>query len=135
MADLDLYFKQLDEAYASNDIKKINEINNILMGEIGVKIGETSLDFDFVENIRGKAVFKNLSLLIKGKEFTLSETAKLLSSLATHMIIECDVRDLSYNTFPIRNLLGMAENVLYNDGYDRGEVVEYLKGRYGKFVF
>lgn len=133
--DLNSYFAQLDEAYENNDIKKINEINAILMQEIGVKVGETSLDFQLMENIKGKPVYRNLASLLRGKDFSVSEIAKILSSLVTHMIIECDQKGLSHDSYPIKSILKMVEEALYDESFDRSGVIEYLKGRYGKFLF
>ncbi len=126
--------KELDIAYAENNLLRINEINSNLMKEIGVKVGESSIDFEFINSINGKPVYNNLVKIIENKNLSNKSIAKTLTSLVTHMIIESEVKGVEIDNFPVKNILETVQSLLYNEGFDRGEVVEFLSEKYRKFI-
>ncbi len=131
---MEALLKDLDEAYSQNNLAKINEINSELMRAIGVEVSEATVDFEFVNSIRGKPVYNNLTKILENKEISDHSIAKTVTSLITHMIIESEVKGVDIEIFPIRSFLGIVEKLLYDKNYDRGDLVAFLSDKYGKFI-
>ncbi len=131
---IEALLKDMDVAYNQNNLTKINEINNELMRAIGVKVSEASVDFEFINSIRGKPVFNNLTKIVEDKNLSNHSLAKTVTSLITHMIIESEVKEIDINVFPVKNFLGIVEKLLYDESYDRSDLVAFLSDKYSKFI-
>lgn len=131
---LDELLKKLDEAYIRGDNVLINEINKQINELLGVNNDDkTKIDEGFINNIKGKAVYKNLKKVIEGENLDKINTMKLLSSLVTHMIIECQIYNHDIKEFPIREVLSYIDRLVYNEKFELDEVNNFLKDRYGRY--
>jgi hypothetical protein len=123
----------LEIAYKNNDVNEVNRINSLIMGDLEVEVSESVLDYEFVESLRGKTVYKTLKKFIKEGDMGRSEVAKLVSSLVTHLIIESGVRSRDMKDYPIKILVDMVIN-LVSDEVSVSEVKRFLQNRYGRFI-
>jgi hypothetical protein len=131
---LDELMNLLENAYKENNVKEINRIDSLIMEGLEVSITESSLDYEFIESIKNKAVYKNLvKHLNEDIGINKHDTLKFLSSMVTHLIIESEVRRKDLNNYPIKLFLDMIQRVS-NEGGNIRDVKEFLQNRYGRFV-
>jgi hypothetical protein len=131
---LDELMNMLEKSYKENDIKEINRINSLIMEGLEVNITESSLDFEFIESIKNKSVYKNLVKHIKENVcIQKHDTLKFMSSMVTHLIIESEVKNKDLSNYPIKLFLDMI-NRLANEGGNIQDVKEFLRSRYERFI-
>jgi hypothetical protein len=131
---LDELMDKLSSAYANNNLKEINRINSLIMEGLEVNITESALDYEFIESIRNKAVYKNLVKHIRENFcYKKHDTLKFLSSMVTHLIIESELKDKELNNYPIKLFLDMIHR-LASEGGSIQDVKEFLQNRYGRFI-
>lgn len=123
---------QIEEAYKSNNVTEINRLNSIIMSGLDVTISESAVDFEFIESIKGKAVYKSLVKVVRGEAMGLHETLKLLSSLVTHLIIESDSKNKELRGYPIKLFSDMIEKIVVEGEIE--DAKKYLRNKYGKFI-
>lgn len=76
--------------------------------------GNVELLGRLVEKLKGKSVYKSLKLIQEGKAVENSlTTAKGLSSLLTHIIIECEHGNNEYKVL-ISNIIEKLNEIIYN---------------------
>jgi hypothetical protein len=133
MSEFNELLVKLDEAYKDNNVTEINRINSLIMGDLGIALNESALDFEFMESIKGKTVYKNLKKFVKEDSMDSSDVLKLLSSLVTHLIIESSVRNKELNDYPIKILNRMIDKIV-SDKEMISDAKEFLHSRYGRFI-
>jgi hypothetical protein len=129
----DRLMDDLDEAYKTNNLAEISRINSIIMGDLEVSVSESTLDYDFIESIKGKTVHKTLKKFIKEGGLSKTDVLKLISSLTTHLIIESDVRGKDINLYPI-NVFSDNVSKLIKEEVGVDDVQKFLHSRYGRFI-
>lgn len=131
---MDEMMDMLEKAYKDNDIKEVNRINCVIMEGLEININESTLDFEFIESIRNKAVYKNLCKLIKEDKLEdIHDNLKFLSSMVTHLIIESDIKNKDLKNYPIKIFLDMINRIVNEEGNAK-DVKEFLQNRYGRFI-
>ena len=133
---IDKYLEELDQAYVAGDVEKIREINDKILkegsSESGEKVNE-EYDREFIREMDGKALCKNMKRVMEGTAERL-EVVKMLSSLITHLVIECQKKEREMGEYPIRKALGYLEEEVKWGSMDKGEVSEFIRERYGRFI-
>lgn len=134
MANIDTLLAELDDAILRGDVDKVNRINIEINKALGGTVSESAHDYELLNNLKGKTIFGNLSKVINGEEVSNLFLVKLLSSLITHMAIESEKSNKDIKKFPIRTFMSAIDGLIFQDNYDRSEIIEFLDNRYGKFT-
>ena len=127
MSLLERYLEELEQAILSDDLDKVNKINKKIL-----RLIETGQDnynsIEFIEKIKGKSVFKNLIRVMRGERLDLLSFVKLIASLVTHLVIECEQKNLDIKDFKIEEYFDIALSLIYKQDYDSAE--KFLKDKY-----
>ena len=129
----DVLMNQLEEAYRKNDLTEINRINALVMNGLEITISESALDYELIESLRGKVVYKNLVKLINENSLAKHDTLKLISSLITHLIIESEVRSKDLKNYPITILIDVLRKAVVDEGKIE-DAQKFLRDRYSRFI-
>jgi hypothetical protein len=132
--DLNDLLAKLDKAFESGDIAEITRINAEIYKNLGNTIVESSLDLEFINSIKDKAVYKNLKKFINGVTNDKLEVIKLLSSLVTHMTIECQIKGQEMKKYPIKGLINAVDSLVYGEVGSLDEYRQYLREKYEKYM-
>lgn len=133
VSTMDELFKRLDEAFSRGDTNEINRVNDEIYKNLGQTVVNSTIDYDFINNIKGKAVHKNLCKVVNDEDISLNEMSKLLSSLVTHIIIECkDSND--YRSYPLKVLLNTLEELTLGGGDGVDDARKFIKERYSRYL-
>jgi cellulose synthase/poly-beta-1,6-N-acetylglucosamine synthase-like glycosyltransferase len=130
---MDDYLADLDRAYAAGDVDEVMRINKLIYESLGDIVSESSLDYELINSLKGKAIYKNLVKAINGDELKKYDLIKLLSSLITHITIECDLKGKNLKDFPIKTLLNSLDTLVYGDGGE-DNVKKFLREKYSRYI-
>jgi hypothetical protein len=118
----------LEQAYKDNNVSEVNRINNLIMNGLEVVVSESSLDYEFIESIRGKTVFKSLVKLVREDTMDKHDVLKLFSSLVTHLVIESDLKKKDIKNYPIMmDRMVVDERVMV-------DAKKFICDRYKRFI-
>lgn len=123
---------ELDIAYKNNDVKEVNRINSLIMSGLEVTATESTLDYDFIESIKGKKIYEGLKDVLK-KDLSSHDVIKVMSSIVTHLVIESKVRNKSLKEYPIKLFLNMIERIVNDEGKIE-DAKKFIHDRYGRFI-
>lgn len=133
MQDFNSMLELLDKAHKENDVTEINRVNSMIMESLGITTNESALDYEFMESIKGKAVYKNLKKFIREDSMSKEDVLKLLSSLTTHLIIESSLKNKCLQYYPIKILNRMIDDLISNEEMIP-DVKNFLHDRYNRFI-
>jgi hypothetical protein len=122
----------LDSAYKNNDVSEVNRINNLIMNGLEVQASESSLDYEFIESIKGKKIYEGIKDVLK-KDISRNDMLKVLSSIVTHLIIESKVRNRNIQDYPIKLFLSMIERIVNDEGKIE-DAKKFIHNKYGHFI-
>lgn len=123
--------KDLDIAFSSGDPEEVKRINKKIHSHLyGVK--DDTLDSDFIDSIRGKAVYKSLKKSSVGEGLSEEDNLKMLSSLVTHLVIESSLRGVDLKEYPVKDILSAVNKIVY-EGDSGHDIRDFLRERYSGF--
>jgi hypothetical protein len=122
----------LEDAYKRSDIVEINKLNVLVYEGLDSVVSESSLDFELLESIKNKTIYKTLCKSIH-EGVSKHNLLKMLSSLVTHMIIESECRNKNITNYPIEIFQGMISKLL-KDEVTIDETRKFLQDKYGRFL-
>jgi len=129
----DELMNQLEVAYKENNVTEMNRLNTLIMEGLEVSVSESSLDFEFIESIRGKNVYKGLCKVIDEKQkVDAVDTLKLISSLVTHLVIESEVKKKDIKNYPIKLFTDMISGIVTEGKIEDAQ--RFLRDKYGRFI-
>ena len=136
---LEKYFEKLDEAYEKEDVEFLQEINKEILTALKESTEEDepkNLDYDreFINNIRGKSVYKSLEKALKGEDLSNEALVKLLSSLITHIAIECEIQARDIKDYPVNRIIDYIREIINYGGYNKDDIIQFLRDRYREFI-
>ena len=94
------YFDELSEAIRSGNKEEIERVKRKIL----LASRDESIDMDFIEEIKGKTLYKNLVKFLGGEEFDNYSCAKMITSLITHFIIEAQLKGNKLINYPLSDL-------------------------------
>lgn len=127
----DNLFEKLNEALQSGNQEDIDRIKK----EILISNRDTKIDENFINSISGKALYKNIRGIInEGEEKSVYDYTKLLSSLITHAVIECEKTGNSFNDYGVNEMYIMLGKFITGDDNAVNETKKFLTSRYSEFI-
>lgn len=136
--DVEEYFEEMEEACGRGDTEAIAELGEkIMKSMLSESLGEEGSeerDKEFVGSIEGKSIHKYIKKIIDGKEISDLSMVKVLSSLITHIAIECEVKGRSMREYPVKKIMWLLEGEIKLGRLDKGEAIDFIRERYGRFI-
>lgn len=124
-------FEELQVAIDSGDTEEMNRLSKMIFD--GVK--DESINESLVKSLRGKQIYKNMAgVCNESKELDKTDYIKMVSSLITHNIIECEIQKAEISESPVKELYVLLGDLLNGSDGAVERATGFVKERYGKFM-
>ena len=124
-------FEQLNEAISKGNIDEIDNIQRKILSSGR----DLSIDESFINNIKGKTLYRTLVKSInENSEMSKPDYMKLVTSLLTHNIIESCVTGKDMKNYPIKELYIILGNFISEKEEAVDEYKRFIQDRYSQFI-
>lgn len=129
---IDSYLDELNEAIKSGNQEEIDRIKRkILLAD-----RDESIDKNFIEEIKGKTLYKTLVRFLSGDERDNYNCAKMITSFITHCIIEAQIKGNDLKVYPLSELYVVLGEFVSNPNSEtfKSKCRDILYDRYSQFL-
>lgn len=124
-------FEELQVAIEQGNTEEMNRLSQLIIS--GVR--DEAINESLVSSLKGKQIYKSmLGVCNESREMGNEDYIKMVSSLITHNVIECELQKVGISESPIKELYVVLGDLINGSEGATERAKGFVKERYGKFM-